>query len=139
MDEAPPRVRHGQWLVGPLVTLATVAALLAVARGYDRIPVHPPACGFRTHLGIPCAGCGGTRAMRALAGGRLVEAARFNPAVVLGVLMSGLWAVSGWTRYRNGVVPPPHPEQNRRIVRNAIVAGAALVLNWIYLILYLPA
>lgn len=138
MKEALPRVRHVQWLVAPFATLAAVVALLVVARHYDRIPAKPPACGLRTFTGIPCAGCGGTRAMRALAAGRPFEALRFNPAAVLGVGVAGAWALLGWTRYRLGAVPPPPDEQNRRVVRNLVVAGAVLAVNWIYLVLYLP-
>ncbi len=138
MKEAVPRSRHVQWLVAPVATFAAVCALLFAARIYEKIPAKPPACGLRTVFGIPCVGCGGTRAMRALAEGRPLEAARFNPAVVLGVGIAGFWMLGGWWRYRTGAVPPPFPEQNRRIVRNAAAAGVLLLLNWIYLILCLP-
>ncbi len=130
-----PRVRHAHWLVGPLVTLAAVAVLLVAARFYERLPAHPPECGFRKTLGLPCAGCGGTRAIRALVDGRLAEAARFNPAVVVGVLASAAWAAVGIWRYGSGAEPPPVAVQNRRLVRNAILVGGLLLLNWIYLLL----
>jgi len=138
MDGARQCERHGQWLVGPLVTLAAVVVLLALAAFYDHLPVQAPECGFKAALGLPCVGCGGTRAMRALSGGRVLEAARFNPAVVLGVFVSVAWAVSAWRRFRAGAVPPSIPEQNRRLVRNSVLAAAILLLNWIYLICFLP-
>jgi hypothetical protein len=138
MDEALPRARHAFWLVGPLVTFAAVVSLLIVARHYDRLPVQPPECGFRKVAGIPCVGCGGTRSMRALSEGKLTEATRFNPAVVMGVLVSVAWVAAGWTRYLRGALPPSIPEQNRRLKRNLLVAGGLLLLNWIYLIFHLP-
>jgi hypothetical protein len=139
MNEALPRARHVQWLVGPLVTFAAVVALLGAARLYDRLPAKLPPCGLRTLTGVPCVGCGGTRAMRALAEGRLVEALRFNPAAVLGVFAVAAWVLLAWARYRGGVEPPPFPEQNRRISRNVLAVGFLLLLNWGYLILFLPS
>lgn len=138
MDEPRPKARHAHWLVGPLVTLAAVAVLLAAARFYDRLPAHPPECGFRKVLGLPCVGCGGTRAMRALARGRPAEAASFNPAVVVGAFASVAWAASGIWRYWRGSQPPPASVQNRRLARNAILVAALLLANWIYLLLFLP-
>jgi hypothetical protein len=138
MDEVPPRVRHTFWLVGPLVTFVAVVALLIVARSYDQLPVRPPECSFRKVAGIPCLGCGGTRAARALAEGKIVEATRFNPAVVMGVLVSVAWVAAGWTRYHRGAIPPSITEQNRRLKRNLVIAGGMLSLNWIYLICCLP-
>jgi len=136
MDES--RIRHPTILVGPLVTLAAVVALLGIARIYDRLPLRPPECGFKAVLGIPCAGCGGTRSMRALAAGHLVEAVRSNPAVVLGVFVSMAWAMNAWLRFRRGVEPLPVAAQNRCLLRGAIITGAILLLNWIYLLLFLP-
>lgn len=138
MDETLPRVRHAFWLVGPLVTLAAVAALLLAARYYEHLPVRPPECGFRKVAGIPCVGCGGTRSMRALSRGQIVEAARFNPAVVAGVMFSLGWVALGCARYRLGTSPPSISEQNRRLRRNVFVTGGLLLLNWIYLLLHLP-
>lgn len=130
--------RHPQWLVAPTVTFAAVIALLIVARVYDRLPLHPPDCGFRTVSRIPCAGCGGTRSMKALASGDLVEAVKFSPAAVLGVLASMVWLVAGIVRFRRGQAPLSDLEQNRRILRGLAVTGVILLGNWIYLIFHLP-
>src|SRR5690606_38289859 len=107
-------------------------------RFYDRLPVHPPECSFRKAFGIPCLGCGGTRAVRAFVDGRLVDAVRFHPAAIAAIFASAAWAATGWWRYRSGSIPPPLPEQNRRIVRNTLLIVALLLLNWIYLLLFLP-
>lgn len=138
MDDALPRARHVQWLIGPLVTLAAVVVLLLVARFYDHLPVRPPECGFRKTTGLPCLGCGGTRSVRALVSGDLVAATRFNPAVIVGIFTLMAWGATGWTRYRRGIEPPSFPEQNRRLKRNALIAAVLLLLNWIYLYFFLP-
>lgn len=138
MDEVLPRTRQVEWLVGPLVTLSAVVLLLVVARHLDRLPVEPPRCGFKDTFGIPCVGCGGTRSMRALASGDAWGALRFNPGAVAGVVLCGIWMISGSLRFFTGTPVPPLAEQNRRLKRNAAIALVLLVLNWIYLVLFLP-
>jgi len=133
-----PRVRQAQWLVAPFLTLAAVVVLLVVARFYDRLPLKPPPCGFKVLLGIPCAGCGGTRAMVSLSHGRVTEAIRFHPAAVAGVFASAAWATLGWRRFRAGAPLPPVSEQNRRILRNLLAAGILVLANWAYLVCFLP-
>jgi hypothetical protein len=137
MSDGPSRRRRVEVLVAPLVTFAAVVGLLIAARYYERLPFQAPSCGFRTVLGLPCVGCGGTRAMMALVSGRPFEAVRYNPAVAIGVLVSALWAVAGIWNYRRGKAPLSVPEQNRRIKRIALIALAVLTTNWIYLILFL--
>lgn len=138
MNEEPARVRRVEVLVPPLVTFAGVSALLLVARFYDRLPLRVPPCGFRSAFGIPCVGCGGTRAMKSLASGRFLEAVSYNPAVVLGISASVLWVLAGILAYRRGRGPLPVSEQNRRIQRAAWITLALLVLNWVYLVLFSP-
>ncbi len=137
MDDHLLRSRHGAWLVAPLVTFSAVVALLFAARFYHRLPAHPPACGFRTATGIPCLGCGGTRSARALASGDFLAAIRFNPAFVIGALLSVAWVAIGTYRFLCGTPPPPVSEQNRRIRRNLVLLSGLLLANWVYLILFL--
>lgn len=137
MSEGTTPNRHVEVLVPPLVTFAGVVVLLLVARFYDQLPLRPPPCGFRTTFGIPCVGCGGTRAMKSLASGQLFEAVSFNPAVIAGVFVSALWAIAGVIKYRRGTRPLSVPEQNRHIKRGALIVLGLLALNWVYLILFL--
>lgn len=137
MSEGSARVRRVDVLVAPLVTFAAVVGLLIAAHYYERLPAQAPACGFKTVLSIPCVGCGGTRAMKALVSGRPLEAVRYNPAVIMGVFASALWAVAGVLKYRSGRSPLSVPEQNRRIKQVALIVLAVLTLNWVYLILFL--
>lgn len=140
MDETrnAPRNRESAWLVGPLVTLAAVAGLLVAAKFYDHLPVRPPDCGFRKALGLPCLGCGGTRSALALVSGNVRESVRFNPAVVFGIGVSLAWTAVGCTRFFRGVPLPETKEQGRRLLRNAVIAALLLLLNWLYLIFFLP-
>jgi len=94
----PTRVRRPEILVAPVVTAAVICLILVVARYYDRMPIRAAECSFRSLTGIPCVGCGGTRATRALSHGRLVEAIRFNPGVVL--LFGASFAWLGWRWWR---------------------------------------
>jgi hypothetical protein len=62
---------------------------------------------------------------------------RFNPAVVLGVGATLAWTAAGCSRFLRGAPLPRPSEQNRRILRNALLASVFLLLNWIYLIFFL--
>jgi len=74
------------------------AAGLAVALAPSLAPLLPP-CPLRTLAGVPCASCGSTRALVALAQGRPLEALAFNPLAFFGVvglpLAALLWALAG--------------------------------------------
>jgi hypothetical protein len=49
-------------------------------------------CSFRARTGVPCLGCGGTRALDLAARGRVIEALRLNP---LGAWVGlGLWGAA---------------------------------------------
>ena len=39
-------------------------------------------CSVKTRIGIPCPGCGGTRALFAFFAGHMLESFRFNPTIV---------------------------------------------------------
>ena len=82
-------------------------------------------CPALSLFGIPCPSCGSTRAFAALAQFDLLAAIKFNPLIVLGVFALPLlyfanavparWKAYGWP-----------------------VFGAAVLLNWIYLLFFLP-
>jgi hypothetical protein len=123
-------------LIPPVITTAAMAALLGVARVYDSLPLQLPPCGLRTLTGIPCIGCGGTRAMRALAQGDLIGALAFNPLVFIAACAVPIWLASAWIRHRRF----PDTAPLRPIPLPWIVVGliAILAANWIYLICFLP-
>lgn len=119
------------------ITFLAVVGLLGLAHIYDNLPVHAPDCRFKATLGIPCLSCGGTRSMQAFADGNFVDALRFNPAVVLGILASVVWLAIGIRRFRKGYTEPSPARMSRRIKIVSLTLAAVLVVNWIYLILTL--
>jgi hypothetical protein len=109
-------------------------AALAVLTAYlarDLFSALPP-CPLRFLTGIPCPGCGTTRAAHAVLEGQVVDAALFNPLVfvvgsglVVLALIAPLWIV---VTGRVPALPKPMP----LAVRVAVVV--ALIANWGYLI-----
>jgi hypothetical protein len=118
---APP-TRTLPWMLAGAagaVALLSAGAVLAMRLGLT----YP--CPFKFLLGIPCPTCGMTRSFAALASLDFAQALRFNPLVIIG----GAGTLTGWfLRHRFawiGRFGPP-------------LLIAALLLNWIYLILFLP-
>jgi hypothetical protein len=78
---------------GRALALGLLAAALALLAGAPRALVElgrlqnrwdghaeaPVVCSFRARTGVPCLGCGGTRALELAARGRVGEALRLNP------------------------------------------------------------
>jgi len=98
-----------------------------------------PACTFRTLSGIPCPGCGVTRAGLALANGELFSAFALNPLFVIGVGALSLSSAIEWLERLSGKTVVTNYFQKmlsktlpRQWLRGLIIA--ALVLNWLYLI-----
>lgn len=54
----------------------------------------PFPCPFDSLLHIPCLGCGATRALRALAGGRLRESFLWHPAVPFFAVLAAAFMIS---------------------------------------------
>lgn len=112
--------------------------MLVTAHFYEKLPAQFPACGFREHTGIPCLACGGTRAMQSLAHGKWREAFMFHPLFSALVLASPLWFALGLNQFLRGDVMPSTEIQNRRLKRGAVLFFALLLLNWLYLLFFLP-
>ncbi len=70
---------------------ALLAGLLVRLLHLDRLPIS--LCTFRTVTGIPCMGCGGTRAVGALARLDLSGALAMHPLVTLLALGIALWGL----------------------------------------------
>lgn len=98
--------RHGMGrlrsMLAPLGAAAAAGAAFAVVAVVDpNEPGHYPPCPFLWLTGLYCPGCGGLRAMHALAQADLPAALGLNPlAVVLLPVAAVLWArwtVRAWT------------------------------------------
>ncbi len=121
--------------LGAIVSAGGVLAGLVIRLlRLDHLPI--PLCAFRAVTGVPCAGCGATRALGRLAHLDLAGALAFHPLitlVALGILAWGLLDLALLTRGRALRV-----ETSPRVGRYVLWAFLVLmVLNWVYLVLYL--
>lgn len=76
-------------------------------------------------FGLPCPSCGSTRAFAALADLNLLSALRFNPLVVIGLIGLPLFTFARYV-----------PQGLKR--HGWIIFATLVVLNWLYLFLFLP-
>ena len=91
-----------------------------------------PVCPFHALTGVPCPGCGSTRAVLALFRGDVAAAFGFNPlaatalaAGIVGGLLAPLWVLGG------GPLPALAPVLP---ARTRVALGALLIVNWAYLV-----
>ena len=80
----------------PLGFVFGLASTVALAGFYFVMSMSPGfgvECAFKKWTGYPCPTCGGTRAVSALARGRLGEALAWNPLVFAGLLALAAWAL----------------------------------------------
>ena len=77
-------------------------------------------------LGVPCPGCGTTRALAALAQLHFVDALRLNPLLItaFGIVLLAPVLKFSWERFERS--------------HGWTLLGAAVLLNWIYLLFFLP-
>ena len=118
-------------------SLALVLAL-AAASGAALLPFVPrftglaPGCVFHALTGVPCPGCGTTRAVLALARGDVPAALAWNPLAAATLLVGGAACVLAplWLALRGPV--PVFPRQLPVPARVALVL--AIAANWAWLI-----
>lgn len=96
-----------------------VFAAVTAAIAWVALSGRWPACRLEEALGLPCIGCGGTRAARALLTGHVAEALQQNPLVVLIAVASPVCAVSDCAERTPGFV-----RWLRRGVEWSVFAGA---------------
>ncbi len=93
-------------------------------------------CILRNVTGLPCPTCGSTRAVRALAAGRPIEALGHNPLVVTAMACGAAWLF--WRAVR----APRRRGALRRPSNGAALAVVAVLLvvaNWCYLLVHAAA
>lgn len=94
-----------------LVAISPVVALLVPAQWIER---HPPPCLFTTVTGVRCPGCGMTRAVSCALHGRLRDAVRYNPLVVVVLPL----AAFEWVQFIRQAIKVFNWPNLRRYVRN---------------------
>jgi hypothetical protein len=75
-SDSNTKATRDKWL--PIIVLALFILLIAELFGKS--------CFFLSVLGIPCAGCGSTRAIRFLLQGKMLDALRMHPLIIVTVL-----------------------------------------------------
>ncbi len=87
-------------------------------------------CWFRALTGVPCPTCGSTRALLALAQGRVIESFTYNPMFVAVALLGTAWLVArfGFGRTLNTSLGT----RSRRIAW--LFATVLFLANWSYVI-----
>jgi hypothetical protein len=94
------------WAHPAAVATVTIAAIGYLALVDPNQPGHYPVCPFHAVTGLWCPGCGGLRAMHALAHGDLAAAIGFNVVAVALVPVAG-YAGLRWMARRLGRKPRP--------------------------------
>jgi hypothetical protein len=121
------------------ITLFALALAVFSASRVSEWPVKPPPCMLRTTTGIPCPGCGATRAFAALAHGDAVSAFTLNPLAVTAVGIVMLWFA--FALIATTLPGKARAAVNRRIrgsgKRWVTLAIIAAVAHWIYLVVSL--
>ncbi len=105
------------WAIG-VVAVAAVQA----RSGFSGSPL----CLFRRVTGVPCATCGGTRAVLAALRGHVFDAFLLNPLVFVGLIAGASWLV---TRVGFG-----RRVELRMTPVRWIALGALFVLNWAWVV-----
>lgn len=126
------RRRRGQTPLGAILALPVLLVPLG-AWFVESGTMTLARCSFKTLVGIPCMGCGGTRATLNLLHGDFLEAMTFSPMIALGWLALMIWgAVSVWLYVSD-------QELNLRMSRALTWTMRAVLIaipfaNWFYLI-----
>ncbi len=119
----------------PRALLAIVLFLLFI------LELFGSTCFFASVFGIPCAGCGSTRALSLLLQGRLSEAIRMHPLILvsLALLLALLaWAILKLVLVRKGrEMPFSLPPRALNIIMFSLVA-LYLIVYLVRMILYFP-
>lgn len=120
--------RPGSLLGWALAGLGAALAWVILAHWVPPDGVEFSICAFRRLTGIPCPGCGMTRAFAHLAKGHLAEGLHLHPlAPLLAVEAAALWGVWGWAiRRRRSFLPGAWPL--------GLAAGHAVALAAVWIV-----
>jgi hypothetical protein len=120
---APGRQLAFLWGGAALVCAAAAPFAEGLAAG-------APVCPFRALTGVPCATCGGTRALLALARLDAGAALAWNPLVALAAAVFVLGGLVALARALRGLgVPDPAPPRWA-----GAAAGLAFAANWVFVV-----
>lgn len=120
------RTAPERWLlIGSLAVCGMAAALLVAARCWSLSWV----CAWRSMTGLPCAGCGGTRAAFLLLQREWWHALALNPGVVVAAVLLVLAVL-----YASAVLILRVEPWRPRVRGWRWMLAAAVAANWLYLL-----
>ena len=91
--------RRSLYIIGWLLPgIAAVCLLLSKVLGVDLGRLALP-CIFHSVTGLYCPGCGGTRALRLLLHGDILQSLYYHPLVLYGAVLYGWFMVSNSVEY----------------------------------------
>jgi hypothetical protein len=117
------------WLCVGLLSALVIAAMAAGWEGPRMV------CPLKAVVGVPCPGCGATRAAQALAAGQVMTAARLNP---LAALAAGAWVL--WAGYAAVAVAARGKRlrlvwEPQDVSRARWLAAGLVLTSWLFLVL----
>ncbi|MBL8114106.1 MAG: DUF2752 domain-containing protein [Acidobacteria bacterium] len=115
---------------GALVLAGVLGAFLLGPRLFS-FAILPP-CLLKSVTGVPCPGCGSTRAVKALFALDVPAALAWNPLVALAAILGGLGLVALSVRSLFGVPFPPFP--NDLPLWMKLLLALLVAANWAYLL-----
>lgn len=125
-DPAGPLGFRPGWPKRLLIVALVMSPLFAV------VLVDVPSCPTAAIFGIPCPGCGLTRATLALLRGELRAALHFHPLVFLATpLYFGMIGSVAWGYVRGGIEKIPSSRLTKAITAFALVAFVLLIGVWL--------
>ena len=109
--------------------------LLAGARFIHWLNPPLPKCVFKSITGFPCPTCGATRSFEELSQFHIVNTFLMNPLVFLICIGGGLFAIYSFGVYFLKIPPISIHWNKKRNNVARILAIAAILINWAYLII----
>ena len=136
MGESRPRFQAVVWAENApwpaqRLLIERVAKLAAVAAGVTAIiAAHVPVCPFALATGVPCPGCGLTRATLAFCRGDVSGAAHLHPGVFLATPAAAVLTALGMYSYLKVGKVRYSPALMRWLLRPLQVIYVALLVVW---------
>ncbi len=125
-DRAQRWFSHAPTRPSRLLRLGIMLAPLAVA-----VVLAVPICPSALLAGVPCPGCGLTRAALALSQGDLAGATALNPlAIVVVPLLGGAAAHAAWRYVWRGRVEPNRWHADKILIASMIALTAVWLARW---------
>lgn len=112
-----------------LLAIELCALAIVIGVHYLQLPIQ---CPFKWVTGVPCPGCGGTRALLAILHGHFIEALSINPLSVLIIafaFIAPVWLFVNCYRGTNSLQRVMRGEWSKPTM---IIVAIVIIANWIW-------